>query len=160
MASERSSDDIKKQTATLALQFALASLTANLIRIVGGAGKPERLFDDIDGIAGAYNDYCLVLGSVPDGAALRSLLRFDPHQSADDDRLDEVLLENAICRDALQIVASSLVDQRIHREKAVSELQRHLRKFVDVREQAKKRRSRSRKPTVGRKSTKPAVARS
>jgi hypothetical protein len=158
--SRRSSEEIKKQTATLALKFALANLTANLIRIVQGAGKPDRLFDDIDGIVGAYNDYCIAVGHAPDGALLGSLLQFVLHENAGDDHLDEVFLENAICRDALQIVASSLVDQRIHREKALGELQRHLRKFVDVREQAKKRRGKSRKPTTGQKSNKPVVTRS
>jgi hypothetical protein len=157
VVSERSSEEIKKQTATLALKFSLVNLTANLIRIVRGAGKPDRLLDDIDGFLGAYKDYCVTVDRVPDGAVLSALLQFTPDQNPDDDRLDEVLLENAICRDALQIVASSLVDQRIHREKALGELQDHLRRFVDVREGPKKRRGRTRRPATSRKSHKPVV---
>ena len=157
VVSERSNGEIKEQAVTLALKFALVNLTANLIRIVRGSGKPDRLFDDIEGFIGAYKDYCIALVQVPDGAMLSALLQFNPDQNPDDDRLDEVLLENAICRDALQIVASSLVDQRVPREKALGELQHHLRRFVDVREVAKKRRARTRRPTTGAKSRKPAI---
>jgi hypothetical protein len=152
VVSERSSEEIKKQTATLAFKFALVNLTANLIRIVRGGGKPDRLFDDIDGFVGAYKDYCIAFEHAPDGAVLRALLRFNPDQGPDDDGLDEALLENAICRDALQIVASSLVDHSVQREKALGELQHHLRRFVDVRERAKKRRGRTRKLETRRRS--------
>jgi hypothetical protein len=157
VVSERSAEEIKKQRATLELKFALANLTANLIRIVRGAGKPDRVFDDIDGLTGTYNDYCIAFGRPPDGPVVSALLDFNPEQDhPNDDRLDEIQIENAVCRDALQIVASSLVDQRIHRERALHELQTHLRQFVDVRERTKKRRARAR-GVVSRQSQKPVV---
>jgi hypothetical protein len=146
VVSERSIEEIRKQMATLELKFALTNLAANIIRIVRGAGKPDRLFDDIEGFVGTYKDYCIALDHVPDGPVISALLEFKPDQDhSDDNRSEEILIENAICRDALQRVASSLADQRVHRERALNELQRHLREFVDVRERAKKRRARTRR---------------
>jgi hypothetical protein len=147
VVSERSAEDIIKQRATLALKFSLINLTANLIRVVRGAGKPDRIVDYIDGFVDAFNEYYKVIGHAPTGAMLSDLIRFPDRADLklDDDRLDEMLLEDAICRSALQMVASTLMEQRIHQEEALGELQGHLRRFVDVRERAKKRRARTRR---------------
>jgi hypothetical protein len=81
----------------------------------------------------------MAFGRIADGAVLSELLRLPDHdRDLESDRLDEELLELAVCRSALQIVASTLVGQRIHRERALGDLQRQLRSVEDIR----KRRSR------------------
>jgi hypothetical protein len=58
VVSERSEQEIKKQEATAALKQALIALTANLIRIVRGAGKPDFIAEHIRDLAVAYANYC------------------------------------------------------------------------------------------------------
>jgi hypothetical protein len=69
-----------------------------------------------------------------------SLVRYRPDLNPDDDLLDGTILAQAICRDALQIVASTLVDQRVQRERALGELQTHLRSLEDYRKRTRRRR--------------------
>ena len=153
VVSEHSTKEIEKERATVALKFALVNLTANLIRVVRGAGKPDRIVDYIDGFVDTFNEYYRTVGSVPSGGLLGELIRLPDRAdlNLDDNRLDEVMLEDAICRSALQMVASTLMDQRIHQERALGELQGQLRQFVDIRERAKRRKPKVRQ-VVPRKS--------
>jgi hypothetical protein len=121
----------------------LVELTANLIRVVRGAGKPELIADQLNSFAAAYNEYPKLVGRGTTPALLAELIQYrHPDWRLDDDRLDEVILEHAICRDALQIVASALVDQRTHRDRAIGELRTHLRAFEDLRKHPRARRRR------------------
>ena len=71
---ERSTKEIEKERATVALKFALVNLTANLIRVVRGAGKPDRIVDYIDGFVDTFNEYYRTVGSVPSGGLLGELI--------------------------------------------------------------------------------------
>jgi hypothetical protein len=47
VVSERSSQEIQEQVAARALKDALINLTGNLIRVVHGSGKPERIMEHL-----------------------------------------------------------------------------------------------------------------
>jgi hypothetical protein len=144
---ESSTEEIEKKRATVALKFALVNLTANLIQVVSGIGKPDRIVDFIDGFVDTINEYYKTVGSMPTVALLGELIGFPGRADLNpgDHRLDEVILEDAICRSALQLVASTLMDQRIHQERALGEMQAQLRRFVDIRERAKRRKTKVRR---------------
>jgi hypothetical protein len=147
VVTERSTEEVQKGRATVALKFALVTLTANLIQVVSGAGKPDRIVDFIDGFVDTFNEYYKTVGSLPADALLGELIGFPDRAdlNPDEHRLDEVILEDAICRSALKMVASTLMDQRIHQERALGEMQEQLRRFVDIRERAKRRKTKVRR---------------
>jgi hypothetical protein len=149
VVSERSAAEMRQQEATPALKSALVELTANLIRVVRGAGEPELIVDQINSLAAAHNGYSDLVGESPNAALLGELIQYRPDSNPDDDLLDCTILAHAICRDAHQIVASTLVDQRIHRERVLNELHTHLRNFEDQRKRARRRR-RAAHPRQGR----------
>jgi hypothetical protein len=74
VVSERSAADIKKRQASAQLGWALKDLTANLIRVVRGAGKPELIFDHVDGFVKAFRQFCDDTGEAPAPALLRELI--------------------------------------------------------------------------------------
>jgi hypothetical protein len=137
--------EIEKRKAALPIKFALIALTTNLLRIVRGAGKPDLMVDQIDGLMEVLNEYLKVYRQNPDPELIAELLRFDPEERPSDDRFDEALSENAICRHALQVVASTLLDNKLQRDKATSDYRACLGAFVDMRERRKRRRRLKRK---------------
>ena len=131
------------ERATSALKTALTDLAGNLIRVVRGAGKADRIANQVNAFEDAFIGYRDATGRSPDGMVLGELLQYqEPDAICDDDRFEEVLIENAVCRAALQIVASTLLDQRTPRERALNELHDHLRRFEEVRKRARLRRQR------------------
>jgi hypothetical protein len=140
VVSERSAAEMREQEATRALKAALVELTANLIRVVRGAGKPELIVDQLNSFAAAYNEYPDLVGQGPTPALLAGLIEYRPDLYPDDDLFDFTILEHAIYRDALQIVASTLVDQRLQLKRAIGELRTHVRSLEDCREHVRRRR--------------------
>jgi hypothetical protein len=105
VVSERSAEEIKKQEATQALKAALVNLTGNLIRVVRGAGKPDRIIEQLHAVAVSYTEYSDAHGGEADSSVYREMLRFEtPELPERDDRARAVLAEHAICRTALQVV--------------------------------------------------------
>jgi hypothetical protein len=144
VVSERPAAEIKKQQAAAKLGVALQDLTANLIRIVRGAGKPEMIFEHVDGFVEAFARFCDDTGETPDPMLLRELIAL-PQPNWDDDRLDEALSEQAILRHSLQVVASELLQQRMQRDAAMNKLHDTLRRIEERRTLAKKRKRKAQK---------------
>jgi hypothetical protein len=139
VVSVRPAAEIKKQKAAAKLGLALQDLTANLIRVVRGAGKPELIFEHVDRFVEAFAKFCDDTGEAPDPTLLRELIAL-PQPNWDDDRLDEALSEQAILRHSLQIVASGLLQQRMQRDAAMNKLHDTLRRIEERRALAKKPR--------------------
>lgn len=70
VVSERSREEIKRQETTRALKQALRELSANLMQIVRGAGKPDQLGANLNVCANAFNEYREIVGRGPDGRML------------------------------------------------------------------------------------------
>jgi hypothetical protein len=139
IVSERPAEEIKKQKAAAALGHTLKALTANLLHIVCGAGKPEQIVDHVEAFAKSFAEYCGDTDEMPDTSILRGMIGFHPESSSDDeDRFKDALLENSICRYALQVVASTLLDQKIPRDNAMRELRAAMRLIEDSRAKRKK----------------------
>lgn len=145
VTSGASEQELKQQESTRALKAALVGLTANLIRIVRGAGAPDRLLDQVRKFAEAYAGFHYAHGHEAPPGLFGDLLLFEaPKLPENDDYAEIALSDHAICRDALQVVASSLLEQRRQLDKARSELHR----LLDIR---KDRRSRRKKSSVAQR---------
>jgi hypothetical protein len=108
---------------------------------VHGAGKPEQIVDHVEAFAKSFVKYCEDTDEMPDTSILRGMISFhcEPN-SGDEDRFNDALLENSICRHALQVVASTLLDQKIPRDNAMRELRAAMRLIENSRAKRKKRR--------------------
>jgi hypothetical protein len=143
VVSERSAEEIKKQEATQALKAALVNLTGNLIRVVRGAGKPDRIIEQLHAVAVSYTEYSDAHGGEADSSVYREMLRFEtPELPERDDRARAVLAEHAICRTALQVVASTMLEQERQQLNALGELRNRLREaeerlFTERKERAR-----------------------
>ncbi len=150
VVSERSEQEIKKQEAAAALKQALTALTANLIRIVRGAGKPDFIAEHLRDVAVAYANYCDIdVRGVP-ADVIRDMLRFEMSELPENqDRVDMIIAEHAICRAGLQVAASALVQQDRQRDNGLLDLHRAL----DLRDRFRAARERQRRKEA--KLTKP-----
>jgi hypothetical protein len=123
--------ELKQQESTRQLKTALVTLTANLIRIVRGAGVPDHLLEQVRHFAEAYAAYFDAHGHEAPHGLFNEFLAFEhPELSQNGNYADIVLTDHAICRSALQVVASSLLQQRPQLDKAWS----HLHSTLDLRE--------------------------
>ena len=123
VVSERSAQEIKQQAGAAALKDALCELTANLMRIVCGAGKPDFIAEQLREVAQAYADFNDVYGRPLWSDECSVMLSFSmPELPNNDDLANDVILEHALCREALQIVASTLLEQELQRKQALGDL--------------------------------------
>jgi hypothetical protein len=123
--------ELRQQESMRQLKTTLITLTANLIRIVRGAGVPDRILEQVRHFAEAYAAYFDAHGHEAPPGLINELLAFKhPELSQNDNYADVVLTDHAICRSALQVVASSLLQQRPQLDKAWS----HLHSTLDLRE--------------------------
>jgi hypothetical protein len=120
------SDDFAKLDKERALRATLLELTANLMRVVRGAGKAERIAAQTNAFAIAFNEYSDIHGHGPAADLLREILHFRSNDPPDGGLPEDTIAESAICRTALQVVASKLLDQKIPLERALGVLHQML----------------------------------
>jgi hypothetical protein len=154
VVSERPAEEIKKQKAAAALERTLKALTANLLRTVRGAGRPEQIVDHAEAFAYSFVEYCKETDEMPEASMLREMIAFrgDP-RSEEDGRFEHAVLENSICQHALQVVASTLLDQKMPRDHAMRELRAAMHIIED--RLAEKRKQRRRAPRAAAKGASP-----
>jgi hypothetical protein len=142
VVSEHSQQSIKEQELARALKSSLRNLTGNLIRIARGAGKPEMLVEQLNAVGHAHNAFSEFHGHNARPELLREFLDFSPiEETANDDAYEALLCVNAICRAAMQVVASTLVDQHRQQQNALAEL----RVRVEMEERRSARRAKERR---------------
>jgi hypothetical protein len=142
VVSERSSQEIQEQVATRALKDALVNLTGNLIRVARGAGRPECIMEHLWTLVTVHVAYADIHGREPDPGLYGEMLQFRHGELPESgDRLEIVFEEQVICRAALQIVASTILEQDRPKQSALRELHRLLR-MRDDRLANRKKRSR------------------
>jgi hypothetical protein len=141
VVSERSAAEMRQQEATRALKATMTSLTGNLIRIVRGVGKEELVLEQVRNFAHAYTAFVDAHGHEAPAGLFNELLQFEQPELPENDELaDTILSEYAICRSALQVVASSLLDQERQQGNALSQLRLRLQMWEDERRARRKKR--------------------
>jgi hypothetical protein len=115
IVNENPDADLARERATRQVDWTLRDLTANLMRVTRGAGKPYEIGRQAQDFIAALIDYRDAVGHFPPSAELASLLTVerDPEVMArmNDDNLAQIYAEQEIIRGSLQIVASRLVGQ-------------------------------------------------
>lgn len=115
IVSENSDADLARERAIRQVDWALRDLTANLMRVTRGAGKPYEIGRQAQDFITALIEYRDTVGHFPPSDELASLLTIerDPEVMArmNDDNLAQIYAEQEIIRGSLQIVASRLVGQ-------------------------------------------------
>jgi hypothetical protein len=126
-ASEARTRAIEARTdATDRVSWALRNMTANLLRIVRGAGKSCEVGGQIEELVQALNGYHKVVGHGPPPEDLSQMLSIDRDEEwcgrASPVELLRTEARDHIVRGALQITASRLVRQLTHEHKGEDEL--------------------------------------
>lgn len=122
-------DAARRSRATAAVGWALRELTANLIRVSRGAGKSYEIVRQIAASRDALAEYLSVVGHLPSSAELDDMLRLSSNAHNSWARA-----ERTIIRGALQVAASSLVEQNTQKQAGLEEVHRG----VDAIEQLRK----------------------
>lgn len=120
VVSERSEEEVRNRAVSDDLTATLNQLTANLIRIVRGAGKPDRIIDDLYACAVAFTQFAKQFEREPTAEEIAAAISL--HRELPDKATELALEEKAICRAALQIVASTLRNETIERDRALADL--------------------------------------
>jgi hypothetical protein len=114
---------------------------------VRGAGKPDFIAEHIRDLAVAYANYCDIDERGVRADIINDMLRLEmPELSENQDRADMMIAEHAICRAALQIAASTLVQQDRQRDNGLLDLHRAL----DLRDRCRALRERNRRKEAKR----------
>ena len=143
VVAENSSAELAQRLATQDMERALRQLTANLLRVVRGAGKPYAIVEDAAAFINAVVAYHDAAGTAlpPDDiASALDIMRDDPGMRSrlsghDYDRMDA---ERIIVRGALQIAASRLLEQRTQEAAGKHELYDGVRWMEKLRDTLRK----------------------
>jgi hypothetical protein len=138
---EQSADQLQ---ALEILEDALHQLTANLLRVVRGAGNPHQIGPDATACTDAMITYRNAYGLWPASDVLAEIVHFKGElaqyrtdrsqrdvasQEADTRRM---AAKHEICRGVLQIIASDLLGQIPQRAAGESEFRQGINKFRDA----------------------------
>ena len=133
------------------LSWAFRELTANVLRIVRGAGKPHALLEQMEKVLSVSLKYRDLHGYWPYDLAAKSMRCDDEYnetierarageidqQSVDrwreDGTFERMHAEHTICRGALQTIASTLIGQTTQRASGNHELYEGVRELNRVR---------------------------
>ena len=141
LASDKSDADYARERAEEEVLWALRELTANLMRVTRGAGKPWQIVHEaarfIEAVA-AYRDVC------PSGFPDFTSLQVDtkPLSRLKGADLYRAMGEEQVVRGALQITASRILDQATQRAAGHHEMYDGLRAIEEARREAREERER------------------
>ncbi|WP_296597541.1 hypothetical protein [Phenylobacterium sp.] len=133
----------------------LVELTANLIRVVRGAGRPGDIIEQVVGLTEALREYGDAAGHLPAGDELAGMIRLESREvvvgHVSESSAAWHYAEQRMVRGALQMAASSLLGQLTQRAAGSQELFNGLFEIERMREE--NRRETSRAARAGRART-------
>jgi hypothetical protein len=118
------------------LEWSIRELVANILRVMRGAGKPFRIFDDLTNLRDAMREMDEVTFY---DATMRfeEVLHSAMKQERDDDGIHYAC--HTITRGVLQMLASELVGQGTQKRAGESELTRGIREMQSAWEESRKK---------------------
>jgi hypothetical protein len=151
---ENSETDLARQRALDQVDWKIRELTANLLRITRGAGKPYEIMTQMIELAEAIRVYHAATGLSPYADEFARALNVSndletmQHWRAEDRDRDDA--EERIIRGVLQVVASRLVHQRTQEAAGDSEMYDGIRSLENLRAEARKAQAKAaRGPDAG-----------
>jgi hypothetical protein len=134
--SENSDAKIAKNRAREDLRWPLRRLTANLIRIVRGAGSPDDFAEYLDALVAAYQAYREAFGHWPDGREIQQALAIDKPSGRDD--IGDA--REMIVKGALRLVAARLLNQNLQAGHGKDDITTGIRHLEEIREENRRQR--------------------
>jgi len=163
IVSEQSDADIEKNRTKEEVGIVLRAVAANLLRVIRGAGKPYDLSREMRGCLQAFKAYYDAHDQWPDSFRLQKEVDFDSgeYSRLRSDMTDREMeqweierAENEICRAALQIVASKLIDQPLQERRGNDDLYSAIRSLEESRAKRRARYAAEAKPVKPQKRNK------
>jgi hypothetical protein len=143
IVSENSEADLARRRAMAPVDWALRDLTANLMRITRGAGRPYEIGRQAQALVDALIEFRDATGVYPSPDEISDTLAIgrgpEDLEKISDDHLDEIFAERAIIRGCLRIVASRLLDQRLQVSAGESEMYGGIKRLEDIRAAQRKK---------------------
>lgn len=134
--------DIARDRATAAVSWKLRNLTANLLRVVRGAGKPHEIAEQAGELVLAVAAYQKAFGHWPPSWELSEMLSIDQPQEGlarlEGHEWSRAHAEHTIVRGALQIAASRLIGQSTQERAGESEMLDGVRSLEAAREEMRR----------------------
>ena len=116
VVAENTDTDVARRRATIEVSSALIEMTANLMRVVRGAGKPDDIVRQIQALGQALSDYHKATGMMPAPDVLAEILSIEHEQQMishlSGPQLDRLDAQQSVVRGALQVAASRLLGQK------------------------------------------------
>lgn len=140
LASERSSAEIKHERRLAELRRSLVTLTANLLRVVRGAGRPEEIVTHCIETAHAYRAYLDAVGHLPSSFEIAEAIRLKREFGDFSSDADIDCGRSMLVAGALQLTASTLLHQRTQIAASQREMSEGERLIVQARERQRKER--------------------
>lgn len=135
IVSENTDADLATNRAEQGVNATLRSLTANLIRIARGAGRPEDIAREAFALAEALVAYEAAAGMLPFGQDLAAFIQpeeSDPSQWSDEEQLRHFAQE-LVVNGALQLTASRILGQRTQAAAGRTEMHTGMREIEAMR---------------------------
>ena len=151
LVSENADAGVVKERATLDVAWALRDLTANLLRVVRGAGKAYMIPEQTQAVLLALIAYRDTVGTPIPDHELSAILapgqdRLDASKFTDAEVCRSMALDT-IVRGALQIAASRLIGQGTQEQAGNTEMHRGIREFERLMEEDRAARDRAARQT-------------
>ncbi len=151
LASENADGEIAKERATLDVAWALRDLTANLIRVVRGAGKAYTIPEQTQVLLLALIAYRDAVGTPFPDHKLSEILAFGQDRvdasNLTDAQVGQSMALDAIVRGSLQVAASRLIGQGTQERAGDTEMHRGIMEIERLREEARAARNRASRRT-------------
>lgn len=141
IVSDNSDEEIGRHHAELRVTSDLIELSANLLRIIRGAGRAYEIRDQLIGVLQAMEEYRSVTGhGVPSDVISKALDFHEPEwvEKLGDLEWQRYMAKRQIIRGALQIAASELLGQRTQVAAGDTQLHEGIRELERVAEEQRK----------------------
>jgi hypothetical protein len=141
VVSENTEADLARGRAERSIEAALRALTANLIRVTRGAGKPEEINHQIVRLAEATTAYSSAAGVLPAGDTLAGFIRLEDRDMSrwSDEERARSWAERLVVDGALQLTASRLLGQLTQERAGHSEMYRGLKELEEIRAEIRRK---------------------
>lgn len=150
LVAENTEVDKARRWATDQVSWALRDMTANLLRIVRGAGKPYEIVRQTDELVQALVAYQRAVGHWPPSHELADILSIDRNEEwrsqLKSSELSRLYAEERIVRGALQKAASRLIGQTTQERAGESEIYDGLRDLDAARAEHRREMDAARMP--------------
>ena len=136
IVTENSEADLVRRQAMDQVASRLRELTANLLRVTRGAGKPYEIGGQAQELVNALVEYCEEVGDYPSNEELSGAVDVSPEETfrgqISNEEIDRMYAKHQIVCGALQITASRILGQRTQETAGGEEMTEGIRSLREI----------------------------